>query len=353
VLGATGDLADFVCATAPPVDLDWRLAGPAEEAVVAAGGAARLDIASIRPAQASWPPVAERPAARSESWGAAVSFGLHGAALLALLVWSTPLAETPPPEIVTVEIVNAPPSTAPENVPPPSEIAPAAPVDAAAPVAAPAAAPDIAPAPIAQAPRTGEPPQTAEPPSAPRIVEPSPSAVVQAPVPVPSKPESAAEAPAPPPAARPSSVSSSVVAPALKPPTTAALKTPPAPPRATTRAPADSALKVAKPTRPSSLTQSPAAAVDIAAYQGEVVRRIIATKRYPEAARERGTHGIAVVTFSIGASGQVTSAAITRSAGDPILDTDALATVRRASPFPPPPVGAARRFAASLNYGVR
>jgi protein TonB len=92
---------------------------------------------------------------------------------------------------------------------------------------------------------------------------------------------------------------------------------------------------------------------DVAAYSATVVGRINAMKRYPEAARERAPHGVAVVNFSIGASGQLTSAAIASSAGDPLLDAEALATVRRASPFPPPPAGAPRNFSAPLSYRIR
>ncbi len=81
--------------------------------------------------------------------------------------------------------------------------------------------------------------------------------------------------------------------------------------------------------------------------------RIAAQTHYPEAARERAPHGVAVVSFSINASGQVVGASVSRSAGDPILDADALATVRRAAPFPPPPAGAPQSFAAPLSYRVQ
>jgi TonB family protein len=84
-----------------------------------------------------------------------------------------------------------------------------------------------------------------------------------------------------------------------------------------------------------------------------VLAAIAAHKRYPEAALPRGARGVAVVTFTIGGSGEVASAQLSRSAGDATLDADAVATVRRTSPFPPPPAGAPRRFAASLNYMPR
>jgi protein TonB len=93
--------------------------------------------------------------------------------------------------------------------------------------------------------------------------------------------------------------------------------------------------------------------VEAQAYRGVVFGRIAAQKRYPEAARERAPHGVAIVSFSIGGSGQLAGASLAQSAGDPILDAEALATVRRASPFPPPPAGAPRNFSAPLSYRVR
>ncbi len=81
--------------------------------------------------------------------------------------------------------------------------------------------------------------------------------------------------------------------------------------------------------------------------------RIAAAKRYPEAARDREARGVAVVRFSITAGGEVASVSIAQSAGDPALDAEALATVRRASPFAAPPTGAPRAFSATLSYKLR
>jgi len=101
-------------------------------------------------------------------------------------------------------------------------------------------------------------------------------------------------------------------------------------------------------------TIAPAASsAEAAGYQGEVLGRIAAQKRYPEAAREHGAQGVAIVRFSIAASGQLAGASLSRSAGDPLLDAEALATVRRASPFPPPPAGAPRNFSVPLSYRVQ
>jgi protein TonB len=96
-----------------------------------------------------------------------------------------------------------------------------------------------------------------------------------------------------------------------------------------------------------------ASSAEAGAYQGEVLGRIAAQKRYPEAARERAPQGVAIVRFSIAASGQLAGASLSQSAGDPLLDAEAVATVRRASPFPPPPAGAPRNFSVPLSYRVQ
>jgi TonB family protein len=86
------------------------------------------------------------------------------------------------------------------------------------------------------------------------------------------------------------------------------------------------------------------------AYRGEVMGRLQSFKRYPQAARARGAQGNPAVTFSIDASGRVLSVSLTRSSGDPNIDAESLAMVRRASPFPPPPPSAPRAFSAGLNF---
>lgn len=91
----------------------------------------------------------------------------------------------------------------------------------------------------------------------------------------------------------------------------------------------------------------------MAGYGRAVVGRIAAMKRYPEAARDRSAEGTAIVSFTIGRSGEASGIVLARSSGDPALDAEALATVRRASPFPPPPHGVPARFSAPLAYRLR
>ena len=65
-------------------------------------------------------------------------------------------------------------------------------------------------------------------------------------------------------------------------------------------------------------------------------------------ARARGARGVVGVAFTIGASGAVTSFAITRSSGNKDVDAAARALVQSAH-FPPPPGGSAH-IATSFNF---
>ncbi len=63
-----------------------------------------------------------------------------------------------------------------------------------------------------------------------------------------------------------------------------------------------------------------------------------------------GRPGSAGVRFAINDAGHLVSVAVVAPSGDPSLDAEALAIVRRAAPFPPPPAGAQRVFAANVNF---
>jgi protein TonB len=68
-----------------------------------------------------------------------------------------------------------------------------------------------------------------------------------------------------------------------------------------------------------------------------LVERLQRFKRYPDEANRRGIKGVAVVRFTVDRTGQVVSSEVLQSSGSPILDEEALALVKRASPFPLPP----------------
>lgn len=78
-----------------------------------------------------------------------------------------------------------------------------------------------------------------------------------------------------------------------------------------------------------------------AAQYGDVVMRQIAKLRRQKAP-ERGK---VTVGFEIGADGGLRRVAVVASSGSVALDQVAVDHIRRAAPFPPPPEGAATRFA--------
>jgi protein TonB len=311
----------------------------------------------------------------------------------------SPAGDTPPSPIPASPIAEAAPAAPPLETPPilrpdpapltaePPPVARAESVPQA-PATRPAVSPDAAPSTIEpspdlhaaspQAPPPDARPSAVAPPSVetPAVAESAPPPVTQAPEPPVFNPPIATPEPAPiladppapaaPPAA--SAATSGVAARAEAQHSPIAAPTPAmAPIRQAAKPRADASHKpIARPridpATPKSAPPTPAfakaassaaAGADVADYQRAVAARISAMKRYPEAARERAPHGVAVVRFSIGASGQIGGVSIAQSAGDAILDAEALATVRRASPFPPPPQGAPPAFLAPLSFRIR
>jgi protein TonB len=55
------------------------------------------------------------------------------------------------------------------------------------------------------------------------------------------------------------------------------------------------------------------------------------------------------VQFTIGDGGRLATVGIARSSGSAQLDRAALAVIERATPFPPPPDGAQRRFSVQIE----
>lgn len=74
-----------------------------------------------------------------------------------------------------------------------------------------------------------------------------------------------------------------------------------------------------------------------ASYRGSLIAHINRFKRYPAAARQRGEEGTAHVRFEIDRNGNVLSYKLLGGTGYALLDQDAQAWIRRASPFPPIP----------------
>lgn len=105
-------------------------------------------------------------------------------------------------------------------------------------------------------------------------------------------------------------------------------------------------------TRAGSVASAAASSGDKEAYGRKVNSHVQRYKRYPDAAARGGMKGAVKVSISIGGSGNLASARVTASSGYPVLDGEALATVRRAAPYPKPPAGFAgtARFSLTLRY---
>jgi protein TonB len=69
-------------------------------------------------------------------------------------------------------------------------------------------------------------------------------------------------------------------------------------------------------------------------YQDMVKQRIEEVRRYPEWAKEQGIEGVAYLRFIVLANGNGQEIKLMRSSGSKVLDEEAIATIKRASPFP-------------------
>lgn len=93
-------------------------------------------------------------------------------------------------------------------------------------------------------------------------------------------------------------------------------------------------------TEKNSATFTSSASVAVSGQQSwhsEVHQRLGKVKRYPrEAMRFRST-GVSHIQVALNRDGAIVSATLQTSSGSKILDKEALATIYRAAPFPPPP----------------
>ena len=88
---------------------------------------------------------------------------------------------------------------------------------------------------------------------------------------------------------------------------------------------------------------------ELAGYQAIVFSRLAKAKAV---GRQLGIPGSAGVAFAIDEHGALTGLRLAVSSGIAKLDEEALAIVRKAAPFPPPPEGAQRSFEANVNFVV-
>jgi protein TonB len=92
-----------------------------------------------------------------------------------------------------------------------------------------------------------------------------------------------------------------------------------------------------------------------ASYMAQIRARIQRFKTYPPEARRQGIEGIVRVTFRLDSSGRLLTASVSSGTGVAILDNEALAIVRRASPFPPVPPSMGTHFTvtAPIRFTIR
>ena len=70
------------------------------------------------------------------------------------------------------------------------------------------------------------------------------------------------------------------------------------------------------------------------AILAEIRARIERAKNYPLLLRQSGVQGVARVAFRINAQGQPENVSLKSTSGSPALDQEALATIKRAAPYP-------------------
>lgn len=83
-------------------------------------------------------------------------------------------------------------------------------------------------------------------------------------------------------------------------------------------------------------------------YRAKVLGAVAANMIDPERPRPKA---LAIVGFRIDAQGGLESAWLVRPSGSAELDAEAMDMVRRSAPFPAPPAGAERNFAAAIAFG--
>ncbi len=74
-----------------------------------------------------------------------------------------------------------------------------------------------------------------------------------------------------------------------------------------------------------------------ALWEGDLLAKLLSLKRYPPGAEHTGQQDTVMVRFVVDRSGQALSAEVIKSKGFALLDREAIALIRRASPLPRPP----------------
>ncbi|TPV94423.1 MAG: energy transducer TonB [Myxococcales bacterium FL481] len=192
------------------------------------------------------------------------------------------------------------------------------------------------------------PPKPAEPPPPPKAAEPSPPPRPRpSPRRTPTTPPPAAAAPAKP--AAPAAAPTPAVTPAAGSPATTPLSASPGGPPVASAAPAAPAAKgpASGPQPHPGSSAGGGGRRQLTAYGRGIHHAVSAERRYPFAARRLGLTGQAKVRVVIDRNGTLQGKpTLVQSSGHDVLDREAVAAVRRSSPFPPLPPGVGRTTAA-------
>lgn len=238
-----------------------------------------------------------------------------------------------------------------QQSPPPGAASPAILIDLAPAASAPAVSPqDLAPGPQME--------QT--PPPAPDPEPPPPQALQQnEPVPVAPKPE--AQVPPPqraPPAPEPGKIMPERARPV--PPKPAKPKPVQTEAKHAEQRPAPRSSAAPRPERRAALaapvTAGIAAAAVLPSYRDRLAAHLQRYKQYPAGAKAAGEQGTAMLSFTVGRSGNVLASRLAGSSGHPALDAETMAMIRRAQPlpsFPPELTQSSLSFTVPVRFSIR
>ena len=127
-------------------------------------------------------------------------------------------------------------------------------------------------------------------------------------------------------------------------------------PAPVTTAPPPALARAAVPAAPTVGAPSTVSSATVQRWHTQVVALLERNKRYPSAARSRREQGLVQLSFELDRAGRVVASHVVRSSGSPALDQEALDLVRRAQPFPPPPVqisGALLSLTVPIRFNIR
>ncbi|MCG6205124.1 TonB family protein [Rhodopseudomonas sp. HC1] len=99
-----------------------------------------------------------------------------------------------------------------------------------------------------------------------------------------------------------------------------------------------------------------AAAAALPSYRDRLAAHLARYKQYPSASKAAGEQGTAMLSFTVGRSGQVLGSRLARSSGHPALDAETMAMIHRAQPlpsFPPEMTQTSLSFTVPVNFSLR